>query len=337
MNRKTVITVIAALLLVGLLASCSSTAWVMNPYKSFDESRYICAVGKGATAEEADLAARKELSMLFGMAVQSTVSRTVIETSREKNGSHAGDSYSEFFSSNASVSVNADNLYGVQIAKRTVQKDGTCVSLAVMERKATSEYYLARLQADGEELEALKAAQPSKVGTLRGVADAVTMVRKANDYNTSVVMCNYISGSELPFRNIAEFYELYRRARLAVTLNVSVSGDDSGAVKSAVTKIFTDAGFAVYNGTVDPTAKVSVSIVWRETAGTGVASSFIFADYNADFSVVDLAANESILVESYKGKEGHQNYDSAQARAVNVLLGQIEESFRPAIEEAFTY
>ena len=327
----------AALLLVGLLASCSSTGWISDPYKSYDESRYICAIGKGATEEAADLAARKELSMLFGMVVQATVSRTVIDTSMDKNGTHVGDSYSEFFSSNTSVSVNADNLYGVQIAKRTVQKDGTYVSLAVMERKATSEYYLARLQADGEELDALKAAQPSKIGTLRGVADAATMVRKANDYNTSVVMCNYISGSDLPFVNIAEFYEFYRQARLAVTLDVSVSGDPSGAVRSAVTKIFTDAGFAVSNGTVDPTAQVSVTIVWRETAGTGVASSFTFADYNADFSVMDLAADESILVESYKGKEGHQNFDSAQARAVNVLLGQIEESFRPAIEEAFTY
>ena len=336
MTRNRCFVLIAALLLAGLLASCSSTAWVMNPYKAYDEGRYVCAVGKGNTQEEADLAARKELASLFGMGVQSTVSRTVIETSSEKDGA-TSESYGEYFASNASVSVNADNLYGVEIAKRTTQKDGSIVSLAVMEKKATTDYYLARLKSDGEEIDTLKVSVPTLFGTLSGVSGAASLVKKANDYNTGVVMCNYLSGSELPFRSLAEFYEIYRQAREAVVVDVIVEGDDSGAVKSAVDKILTGAGLKVSAGNQEPTAKAAVTIVWRESAGTGVASSFIFADYNADISLVDLAGGESIFVRSYKGKEGHQTFESAKARATTGLVGQIEDEFGPAMREVFTY
>ena len=336
MTRRICLLLFAALLVVGLLASCSSTAWISNPYRGYRQDRYVCAVGKGYTQEEADLAARKELASLFGMAVQSTVTRTIYENSVEKNGKTA-ESSGEFFMSTASVSVNADNLYGVEIKKRTTEKDGTCVSLAVMEKKATTDYYLARIKSSGEELDALKTSIPTFFGTMRGVQDAVFFIRKANDYNTSVVMCNYLSGSDLPFRSLAEGYAMHRQACDSVVLEVTVEGDDSGAVKSAVSKYFTDAGFAVSNGTQEPTARVAVSIVWRESAGTGVASSYVFADYNADISVVDLKANESILVLSFKGKEGHQSFESAKSRALADLVGKLDLDFRSAIADSFSY
>ena len=335
MNKRILI-FIAALLFAGLLISCSSTAWILNPYRSYSQDKYICAVGRGYSPEEADLAARKELASLFGMTVQSTVSRTLIETSAEKDGK-TSESFGEYFTSTASMSVNADNLYGVEIAMRTVEKDGTYVSLAVMEKKATTDFYLARMKSQGEEIEALKASAPSYFGTMRGVKEAASLVRKTNDYNTSVVMCNYLSGSEIPFKSLADGYSLHRQACESVVLEVNVEGDDSGAVKSTVSKIFTNAGFAVSNGTLVPNARVAVTIVWRESAGTGVASSFIFADYNADVSVIDLAESETIMVYSTKGKEGHQNYESAKARAVSVLVSTLEEEFKASMSEYFTY
>jgi hypothetical protein len=334
--RKSISIIMAVLLLAGLLISCSSTAWTENPYGSFPQSDYVCAVGRGKNADEADLAARKELASLFGMTVQATVSRTILETSMNRDGNKS-DSFGEFFTSTASMNVTADNLYGVEIAKRTSEKDGTCISLAVMERKVTTDFYLARLKSDGEEIQFLKASIPSLIGTMKAVEDATSLVRKSNDYNTSVVMCNYLSGKEIPFVSLAEGYELHKKAREAVVLEINVEGDDSGAVKSAVSKIFTDAGLAVSNGTKTPTAKADVSIVWRESAGTGVASSFIFADYNADVSVIDLAGNQTLLVFSAKGKEGHQSYEGAKARATTALVNTIEGNFRAQFADTFAY
>ena len=175
--RKTIIAVLAALLFAGLLVSCSSTGWITDPYRSYTQDKYVCAVGRGYSPEEADLAARKELASLFGMTVQSTVSRTLIETSAEKDGK-TSESFGEYFTSTASMSVNADNLYGVEIAKRTVEKDGTCVSLAVMEKKATTDFYLARMKSQGDEIEALMASAPSYFGTSRAFVSASLRVRE---------------------------------------------------------------------------------------------------------------------------------------------------------------
>lgn len=336
MIRSTFFSILAVLLIVGLLCSCSSTAWITDPYNSYNQEKFVCAVGKGGTQEEADLAARKELASLFGMAVQSTVSRTVIETSSDKDGNKS-ESFGDYFSSTASVSVNADNLYGVEIAKRTVESDGRYVSLAVMDKKATTDFYLARLESDGQEIESLKVMIPSLFGSLNAVKDSVSLVKKVNEYNTAVVMCNFLSGSEMPFISLSEFYNLYRQSRDSVVLEVIVDGDESGSVRSTVSKIFTDAGFTVSNGLLKPTAKSLVTVVWRESAGTGVASSFVFADFKADVSLIDLADNESVLVLSYKGKEGHQSYESAKARAVSDLVDQLNDEFKSAVRDSFTY
>ncbi|MBR2281332.1 MAG: LPP20 family lipoprotein [Spirochaetales bacterium] len=336
MMRRNLCIFAAVLLLAGLLVSCASSKWVSDPYASYPQADYVCAVGKGSTQDEADLAARRELAALFGMSVQSTISRTLVETSVERDG-RSSESFSEFFTSNATTTVNVDNLYGVEIAKRTTEKDGRSVSLAVMEKKATADYYLARLKSDKEEIDGLKASIAPNFGKLKAISDSVSIIRKVNDYNTSVVMCNYLTGGEIPFMSLAEFSELYRQAMDAVVVDVVVEGDPSGAVKSAVDKIVTGCGLSVAAGNSEPTAKVAVTVVWRESAGTGVASSFLFADYNADISLVDLADGESIFVRSYKGKEGHQTFESAKARAITDLVGQIEDEFGPAMREVFTY
>ena len=53
-----------------LLASCSSTSWTTDPYKGYDKGEYVCAVGRGATMEEADV--------LYGVTMQEKGVTTVI-------------------------------------------------------------------------------------------------------------------------------------------------------------------------------------------------------------------------------------------------------------------
>jgi hypothetical protein len=79
MIRKTLISFIMPLIL--LVAACSTTGgWIENPYSQYPEADYVCAVGRGYSQDEADLDARKELASVFGLAVNSTITRTVAET-----------------------------------------------------------------------------------------------------------------------------------------------------------------------------------------------------------------------------------------------------------------
>ena len=326
----------ALFVLCVLLVSCSSTGWVSNPYGKYSSEDYVCALGRGKTIEEADLSARQELASLFGMSVKSNTSLTVIDTSATKDGNKS-ESYGEFFTSNSSVVVNTENLYGVAIAKRTVEEDGTHISLAVMPKKTTAKYYLSRIESDKQTIESLKQTVVGLLGSFKGVEIAAALVRSCNDYNTSVVMCNYLSGSGLEFTSLSEAKELYRKACSSIILEVEVSGDDSGAIKSSISKVFTDAGFAVSNGSLTLTAKAVATIVWRETAGTGAASDFVFANYNADVSVVDLAGNATVFVFSASDKEGHQDYESAKARAISGLSKTLEDEFGKELNSKYMY
>lgn len=318
-----------------LLASCSSTAWTTNPYKGYDKGEYLCAVGRGATMEEADLAARKELASLFGMQVQSTVSRTYMETSVERDGANTEGS-SEVFTSMASSTVNVEDLYGVEIAKRT-SKDGEHISLAVMERKATSEHYRSKLDSSLQRLQSLESDVLGNLGTLKALERAVEYVRLCNECNVSTIMYDYLSGDSLPFTDISKGYSLHDKALDAIVLEVDVMGDDSGAVKSSIGRILTDAGLSVSNGDQAPTAKVSIEITWSEQKGTGVASSFTFALYNADVSFIDLVGSESVMVESFKGREGHQSYEGAKSRALSSFAKELDSKLSSILEDTYSY
>lgn len=321
---------------VLLLASCSSTAWTANPYKGYDKDRHICAVGHGATADEADLSARKELASLFGMQVKSTVSRTYMESSVERDGANTEGS-SEIFASMASSMVNVEDLYGVEIAKRTTSKDGEHISLAVMERKTTSEYYRSKLDSSLQRLQSLEDDVLENIGTLKALERSVEYVRLCNDCNVSTVMYNYLSGDSLQFVDMSKGYGLQDKALDAIVLEVDVMGDDSGAVKSSIGRILTDAGLSVSNGSRTPTAKVVVEITWSEQKGTGVASSFTFALYNADVSFVDLAGSEAVMVESFKGKEGHQSFEGARSRAVSAIAKELDSKLSSVLKDTYSY
>lgn len=320
---------------VLLLVSCSSTAWVSNPYKGYDKDKYICAVGRGATMEEADLAARKELASLFGMQVQSTISRTYMESSVERDGANTEGS-SEIFTSMASSSVNVDDLYGIEIVKRT-SNDGEHISLAVMEKRTTAEYYKSKLDSSVQRLQSLEDDVLENLGTLKGLKKAVEYVRLCNECNVSTVMYNYLSGESLPFIDMSKGYSLHDRALGAIVLEVDVMGDDSGTVKSSIGRILTDAGLSISNGSQIPTAKVSVKITWSEQKGTGVASSFTFALYNADVSFIDLVGDEAVMVESFKGREGHQSFEGARTRAVSSLVKELDAKLSLILKDAYSY
>ena len=136
------------LVLVLVITSCSTTSWISNPYASYSRESYVAAVGYGDSADTADSNARAELASLFGLRVTSVTARTVTETLSDYDES--------FMRANVSY-ADVDNLYGVEIAKRTVDKGGRHVSLAVMEKKTTLEYLEGNVASERSAVERLYA------------------------------------------------------------------------------------------------------------------------------------------------------------------------------------
>ena len=222
----------------------------------------------------------------------------------------------------------------MEIVKRVQAEDGSFRSLAVMEKTVTRNSHAALIESDLDEIEAIRNGI-SYDGSFSTLGKASKLVTLCGECNTRIVMYNYLSGENRALINLSESKEIYRQALSSIVLETEVTGDDTGAVKSAVNKILTDAGFAVSNGKLAPTAKARVSINWIRTAGIG--NPFIFANYNADVSVVDLKGNETVMVFSTSDKEGHQIYESAQSRAIKRLIGTLEEEFSVQLLKKYTF
>ena len=74
---------------------------------------------------------------------------------------------------------------------------------------------------------------------------------------------------------------------------------------------------------------------WTESKGTGVASSFVFAEYDASISLVDMTDGVSVFVYTEKGREGHQTIEGAKSRALTALSEEIANGLGNELKEKF--
>lgn len=306
------------LILVVAFTSCVSTInWQLDPYALYPKDKYVCAIGVAADSLEADLNAKKELISLFGLSVKSYTQRIIKEWEDELESS-----YEDYFVSSIEVEVDIDDLYGVEIVKRGQNKD-KFVSLAVMKKKATQDYYLAQIESMRDELNSFE----KRVGENENSFEALQKVREhlslASEFNKRVVIYNYLSDGVIEFYNIANIRNRYEQIKSSTSLSLEAIGDDNKTVSVALAKVLTDAGFAIALSSEDPTAKISLTINWQKIDGIG--NLFVYAQYDAEISIVDVVSAKKVFVYKASGREGHQEYSGAKIRSEKALVKSLEE------------
>lgn len=310
-----------------LTTSCATTSIIDDPYGSLSREEFLTARGYGPTAEKAELNAKVELASLFGSAVKSVTARTIAEN---KKG------YDESFIKASEIVIDTEDLYGIEIAKTVKGKDGSYTSVAMMDKASAVTVYKAQ-QADMlDSLKSLEADKPLSDGSLASLEKAVSYCRLAEKYNKYVSIINYLEGSEIPFydKRIAE--SVYSSASDSICLEISIVGDDTGRVESTVAEILTGFGLKLSGGSEMPTAITEGRIDFRQVQGTGVASDFVFAEFDAEIRLRDLVSDRTVFAYSTHGREGHQSYESAKSRALSVIEKEIKAAFNEQISEVFS-
>lgn len=320
----------AASLILALclaLTSCTSTSIVDDPYGSLSRDEYLTARGYGPTAEKAELNAKVELASLFGANVKSVVARTIAE---DKSG------YSESFIKTSEIVIDTENLYGIEIAKTAMDKDGSYVSVAMMNKEAASARYKAEQSDMLKSLEEYEKDNPAPDGSFASLEKAASYFRLAGKYNTFVSIINYLDGSNIPFYDIRKAENLYSAAADSICLEISISGDETGRVEASLAGLLTDSGLKVSGGSEISTAIAEGMTVFREVQGTGVASAFVFAEYDVEIRLRDFTSDRAVFVFTTHGREGHQNYESAQRRALSVIEEELVTAFAEQFEDRFS-
>lgn len=316
--KKLLIAIIAV-----LLVSCTSSAWIKNPYKNYSESEYICAVGYGYTEEDAAINAKRELVSLFGMSIEAVTSRVLSETFVD-DGKGVSETYAEAFVAETSTGVSIDNLFGVKIAEKSIV-DKKYVALAVMEKEPTINHYRNELPFMRASLDKSLMNLRESFGSFEAIELANRYYEEAEEYNLHVGVYNYISGSSWGLYDLAEARKTVLEARSSVSLAVSVEGDQNGAVEAALYELFADSSFKVADRNDNPTSIVSVKISWNEFQGIG--NPFTFANYTVRASIVDASTGNAVFSFDFEGKEGHQTFDGAKTRAARAIVDVIESEF----------
>lgn len=321
-----------ATVLVAILVSCASSSWTTNPYSVVPKDNYVAAVGYGMTMETAEQNAKVELASLFGSGINSVVSRVMTESEVERNGITSESSSDKFFQA-SSVTINVDNLYGVEIIKR-MEKDGRFFALAAMNKATTFDWYKSQLESLKKSYEKLLSSTNSD-GTLSSLEKAVLLAKTVEEHNRDAAICSYLSGEEGEYLDASVSREILRNAKSSIIFAISWLGEEEPSVTSSVSKVFSSLGLKVGNDNESSTAKVEIILDWTESKGTGVASSFVFAEYDVSVSLVDMTDGGSIFVFTSKGREGHQTIEGAKSRALTALSEDISKGLGNELKEQF--
>ncbi|MCF0237727.1 MAG: hypothetical protein HUK24_03925, partial [Sphaerochaetaceae bacterium] len=99
-------------------------------------------------------------------------------------------------------------------------------------------------------------------GTLSNLISAVELVKLCNDYNTKVVMYNYLTNEDMDLYSMNQAYAYYNQAKQAVVIQSDVVGDFDGTVTAKVLKALSSLGLRTSDSANEPTAIAKVSIVW---------------------------------------------------------------------------
>lgn len=310
-----------------LITSCATNSMVKDPYVSLSRDEFLTARGYGPTAEKAELNAKVELASLFGSEVKSVTARTIAEN---KKG------YDDSFIKTFEIVIDTEDMYGIEIAKTVKDKDGSYTSVAVMNRASAATVYKAH-QADMLNLlRSLEADKPLSDGSLASLEKAVSYCRLAEKYNKYVSIINYLEGSDIPFYDIRIAESVYSSVSDSICMEISIVGDDTGRIESIVAGILTGFGIKVSGSSETPTAITEGGINFRQVQGTGVASDFVFAEFDAEIKLRDLVSDRTVFVYSTHGREGHQNFESAKSRALSIVEEELNTTFVEQLSDKYS-
>lgn len=310
------ISLVIALLMI--FSSCTSTS------NTYSQSEYLIAKGYGMTAEDAQLNAKVELASLFGTNVKSVTARTVTENK---------DGYDESFIKASEIVIDVEDLYGLEIAETNRDKDGRYTSVAIINKEVASSRYKAEIEGL---LNKIEEVEIEANGSFESLEQAVSYYSLAKKYNMYVSIINYLDNANISYYDIRKAENVYSEVSNSICLEIILSGDENGKIEGELARILTDMGIKISGGSEMPTAIAEGQINFRKIQGTGIASDFVFAEYDIEIRLRDLLSDRALFVYTSHGREGHQDYGSAKSRAIAVIFEELESAFRVQFEDKYS-
>ena len=326
-----------AFFVVLLCLACKSNAakqtaepdWISDPYRVYNKTVYIAAVGYGPTRDTAEKTALTNLTSIFGQSISSET-RTDYTYSQAVEASSLAWTEKSDLEQAVKTSVAMDTLIGAEIKDVWKSPDNVWYAVAIMDKAKTNLIYAELIQQNLGTIEKLtrlsSADKQSFVGFINyyqaaSLADANLVFANVR----TVISPGSMAGENLKTGND---YRL-EAAQIArnIPISVTVENDVQNRIKSAFSSTLTKAGFNTggTNSRYVLNAKLSLTEVAFQN------NPYKNIRYVVDANLIDTSTGIVLFPYNINDREGHTSLAEAENRAIHAAEERIIKEYLNAL------
>lgn len=311
----------------------SRPAWIDNPGNTFDEKKFLLAVGSGDTQQTAQNSALGNLSRIFTAEVKAE--QQLIEEIQETSSSSGPSTFdrTEQLLNNTRIGSES-KLINTQVLE-TYLDNGIYYAVAGMERAPTASIYRQEIDKNysyaKQNIENAETAE-SRLGTLRYLKSALTLCR-ANDNLKSQLSIIRGMGMSDPFDNetCSNIEQRYNRAKENSPVKINMDGSNEN-IYNAVAEAFQSAGFLVSD---DANPVIEAMVIFNTQEMDLGREGFEFAKWELNIQFNDLETGKSVQTYIEEGRDGAKSYDAAVIRAEFSARKMIDKNLSKFVRNEF--
>jgi hypothetical protein len=312
--------------------SAQAPAWVLAPYGTYPESKYLATVGTGASKAEAEKSALAALGNTFGQSVSSQSSAVRHYAEAVKGGEIKVDK-SLAMSESIDLSSGQKILLGAETKEAWIDGQGRHYVLVVMDKLKSGMAYSQLLDRNDEAVKALVSAEGAEKYSLdmyRRYGLAIDIA----DVDTQLAgTLSVLNPAAAAARQVSMGDEL-RTQRLDIAqnivFNVAVAGDRDNRIGQAISGVLTGRQFKAGEA-AQARYRVEATLALSEVELKDNPNKF--ARYVIELRIVDARKGLVVATYSANGRAGQASYAEAEARALRDAEGAVTDGFGAAFSE----
>ena len=288
--------------------------WVSDPYKVYNRTVYLAAVGSAPTRNTAEKTALINLTSIFGQSIKGEL-KTDYSYSQAVETSRSSWSEKSDIAQAIKTSVAMDTLIGAEIKDVWKSSDSMWYAVAVIDKAKTNLIYSELIQQNLGTIAKLTALNAAEKQSFDGF---INYYQAANLADANLVFANVrtvispgsMAGEDLKTGND---YRL-EAAQIArnIPITVTVENDRQNRIRDAFSGALTRAGFRTGGSDSRYTLKVSLSL----DEVTYQNNPYKWIRYVVDANLIDTSTGAILFPYNINDREGHTHISEAENRAV---------------------
>jgi type II secretory pathway pseudopilin PulG len=316
--------ILLSLAMVSALAASTLPAWVTDPKSVYPEALYLSAVGSGRDLQTAEKNAIAAIAAYFETRVSAQITLSDSESSITTDKGSTTDLKSDF-TREISTSANAEVQYSQTATTWQDPSTKEFYALVIVDRDKAAGLYLDRIL---EHEKSMRLWLSDGKDVLKAYADLSKALDSTQDNSTNYMYYNALAvGLDSPRKPLLSITELEAKrntARKEIVFAISVSGDETGQIATAIRERLQKSGYTLAGASQ---LNLVAGIKEDESKTLGKQT---FANLSATIRIT--FQETEILTITDKAQQGDIDLSSARKRSLKALASSLPAKLEKAFE-----